>query len=235
MIRHKAENPAIRAIIADDHELARAGLRAMLGETEEITLVGEACNGEEALKLCESVHPDVALVDLRMPGMDGISLTEKICKLHSKTAVIVITNHDSDEHLAIALAAGATGYILKDATRLELITAILRVSAGYTAIDSELAARRIRQQSSNAAGSARTDYPTAREREVLQLAANGLSNREIASRLGISPGTVKVLMERVLRRLQATDRTQAVVKGIILGLIQVEGAHRVSGSPALKR
>jgi len=228
-------NPVIRVIIADDHEMARSGLRAMLSDSEEISLVGEARNGDEAFMLCQSALPDVALTDLRMPGIDGIALAGKLRKANSKTAVIVITNHDSDEHLAAALAAGASGYILKDSTRLELIAAIMRVSAGYTAIDSELAARRIRQQSAATIRNSRNDTPTARECEVLQLAAEGLGNREIAAKLNISAGTVKVHMEHLLTRLQAADRTQAVIKGIVMGLIQVEGIPQSGAGSPLKR
>jgi DNA-binding NarL/FixJ family response regulator len=209
-----------RLIIADDHELARAGLKAMLAPERSFQVVGEATSGREAVDLTRRLRPDLALMDMRMPELDGLAATRAIKQLSPRTAVIIITNHANPDYLFEALKAGAAGYVLKEATQREVVTAIKQVLRGESLLNSDLATKlleRLARQTSDVGIPA--DRLTPREREVLRLLAQGKTNREIASDLIVSVGTVKIHVEHIIAKLGVSDRTQAAVRAVELGLL----------------
>jgi DNA-binding NarL/FixJ family response regulator len=218
--RRKAK-PA-RLVIADDYELTRAGLRSMLAGQRGLELVGEAANGREALTLCRRLQPDLALIDVRMPELDGLATCRAIKQECSATSVILITIHENPEYLLEALKAGAAGYVLKDLSRRELLTAVQGVLRGESMLNKELVAsllqRLARQAPSREELSPEPLSP--RECEVLHLLTQGQTNREIAQHLTVSVSTVKIHVEHILAKLGVSDRTQAAVRAIELGLIQ---------------
>ncbi len=211
----------VRLVIADDHELARAGLRAMLTRQRGLELVGEAANGREALALCRRLQPDLALIDVRMPEQDGLATCRAIKQDCPATSVILVTIHENPEYLLEAFKAGAAGYVLKDISQRELITAVQGVLHGESMLNKELVMRLLQHLASE------TPHPeelspkrlSPREREVLQLLTLGQTNREIAQNLIVSVSTVKIHVEHILAKLSVSDRTQAAVRAIELGLI----------------
>lgn len=219
-------NNAARLILADDHELARAGLRSMLAGEHGLELVGEATNGREALELCQRLDPDLALLDVRMPEMDGLATTQAIKQTCPNTSVIIVTMYENPDYLLKALKVGAVGYVLKDSTQREFLAAVRRVLQGDSFINGDLTARLLQRMSGEQARQSPTSTVrlTPREREVLQLLAQGQTNREIANALVISAGTVKVHIEHIIAKLEVTDRTQAAVRAIELGLLTISPA-----------
>jgi DNA-binding NarL/FixJ family response regulator len=212
-----------RLIIADDHELARAGLKAMLAPERGLELVGEATNGREAVELARRLRPDLALMDMRMPELDGLAATRAIKQESTRTSVIIITNHANPDYLFEALKAGAAGYVLKEATQREVVTAIKQVLRGESLLNTELATKlleRLARQTSEVGVPA--DRLTPRERAVLRLLTQGKTNREIASDLIVSVGTVKIHVEHIIAKLGVSDRTQAAVRAVELGLLHEE-------------
>ncbi|GAC1614072.1 MAG: response regulator transcription factor [Ktedonobacteraceae bacterium] len=210
-----------RLVIADDHELARAGLRSMLTGQRGLELIGEAVNGHEALELCRRLQPNLALIDVRMPEMDGLATCRSIKRECPATSVILVTIHANPEYYLEALKAGAAGYILKDITQRELITAIRRVLQGESILDKEFVVRVLQQLASQTASQAEMppERLSPREREVLQLVTQGQTNREIAQNLTVSVSTVKIHVEHILAKLGVSDRTQAAVRAVELGLL----------------
>jgi len=208
-------------VIADDHELARAGLRAMLTDQRGFELVGEASNGQEALLLCRRLQPDLALIDVRMPGMDGLSTCRAVKQECPATSVILVTMHANPEYLFEALKAGAAGYVLKDVSQRELISAVQKVLHGESILNQELMARLLQRLARETPG--QEDLPpwrlSPREREVLELLTKGQTNREIARKLTVSVSTVKIHVEHILAKLGVSDRTQAAVRAIETGLV----------------
>jgi DNA-binding NarL/FixJ family response regulator len=215
---------AARVIIVDDHELARAGLRSMLEGERGLELVGEATNGREGLALCKTVRPDLVLLDVRMPEMDGLAATRAIKQECPETSVLIITTHESPDYLLAALKAGAAGYLLKDVTRQELLGTIRRILRGEAILSGELAARALQQLlvQQPAAGEPPPERLTRRERDVLALVVEGQTNREIAARLSLSVGTVKIHVEHIIAKLGVSDRTQAAVRAVERGLLRPE-------------
>ena len=212
-----------RLIIADDHELARAGLRSMLADEPDLEIVGEAKNGLEAVNLCQRFRPDLVLMDVRMPQLDGFSATMTITGEYPATRVVIVTIHDKPDYLFEALKAGAAGYLLKDATRQEILSAVRRVLRGEILLHPDLAARALRHLACGIGQDGATvDRLTPRELEVLRLLAQGKTNREIADQLTVSVGTVKVHVEHILSKLGVADRTQAAVRAIELGLLDMD-------------
>jgi RNA polymerase sigma factor (sigma-70 family) len=208
-------------MIVDDHDLARSGLRAMLAREPGIEIIGEASSGQEAIDACNMLEPDLVLMDVRMPRMDGLTATRTIKEQHPSVSVIIVTMYENPDYLFQAIRSGAAGYILKDATRDEVVTAVRRVLDGDTILDPSLAAdvlRRMAQEGQRQQDDL-VEKLTMRETEVLNLVARGMTNREIASLLSISVGTVKVHVERIIAKLDASDRTQAAVRAIELGIL----------------
>jgi len=205
-----------RVVIADDHELARAGLRSMLEGDRGLELAGEATNGVEAIALCKELKPDLALLDVRMPEMDGLTATRMIRQVSPETRVLIVTNVENTDSLLAALKAGAAGYLLKDVTRHDLLTTIRRVLRGEAVLGGEIATRALQRITSPQTGpdGLAPERLTPRERDVLILVAEGQTNRQIAERLSLSIGTVKIHVEHIIAKLGVSDRTQAAVHAV---------------------
>jgi DNA-binding NarL/FixJ family response regulator len=193
----------ISVLIVDDHEVVREGLRLSLLRSPQIRVVGEAPDGETAIALSERRRPDIVIMDLRMPGMDGIEATEEILKRVPETAVIVFTAYSERALLARSLESGAKGYILKEAPHETLLRAIEKVAGGDSFVDPALMPNLVQGRDGG-------DSLTQREREILQLLADGMSNADVAARLFISQETVKSHVSHILVKLEADTRTQAV-------------------------
>jgi DNA-binding NarL/FixJ family response regulator len=223
-----------RLAIVDDHELARESLQNMLADEPDIEIVGEAANGRQALLLCSRLRPDLILMDVRMPEMDGLAATEEIKERYPETSVMMLTMHENPDYLLEALKAGAAGYVLKDAPQDDIIEAVRRVRNGESPLDPELAARLLRRLASEGemrrgtggprAGAYAVEPLTPRELEVLGLMKLGRTNRQIAADLVISLGTAKNHVEHIISKLGVSDRTQAVVKALELGILGLTGA-----------
>lgn len=223
----------IRVGLADDQALVRDGLRVQLGYAAGIAVVGEAANGEEAVRLARQQLPDVLLMDVRMPVLDGIEATRRIRADPALAAVrvLILTTFDLDEHVYAALAAGASGFLLKDAMPEEIVRAVQVVAAGDSLLAPAVTTRLVRELANRPrAGRPRPgllDLLTEREREVLVLVAEGLSNGEIADRLVVSPLTAKTHVSRILAKLGLRDRTQLVIAAYEGGLVVPGGGGRV--------
>ncbi|ODH00938.1 DNA-binding response regulator [Nostoc sp. KVJ20] len=206
----------IKVLLVDDQSLIRQGLRALLELEPDLEIVGEAENGEQAINLVAEFQPDVILLDIRMPIMDGVAATREIQKRFVKTKILVLTTFDDDEYVSAALQNGAMGYLLKDTPSEELAVAIRAVHKGYTQLGPGIV-KKLLTQFSNGTLTQSPPVPssltelTPREKEVLRLIATGASNREIAQELYISEGTVKNHVTNILNRLNLRDRTQAAI------------------------
>ncbi len=207
----------IRLLIADDHPVVRAGLRGMLSAEPDFEVVGEATNGAEAVALTGELRPDIVLMDLRMPEMDGVTAISQIKEEYPETQVLVLTTYESDADILRAIETGATGYLLKDAPREELFGAIRTAAQGKSPLAPNVATR-LMQRMRNLDEEALS----AREIEVLELVASGTSNKEIAKRLWVSETTVKSHMLHIFDKLDVTDRTAAVTEALKRGIIRLE-------------
>ena len=207
-----AQAGPVRVLLADDHAIVLEGLAALIGREPDMLIVGQATNGLEAVDLWRMHRPDVALVDLRMPGLDGIGVIAEIRRIEPAARVIVLTTYDTVEEIYQAIRAGARGYLLKDARRDELLNAIRRVYAGETQVPSELAAK--------LAIGVKEDALTQRERAVLALLAEGKSNRDIGSEIHIEESTVKSHLKTIFGKLHVVSRTEAVSVAIRRGLLR---------------
>jgi DNA-binding NarL/FixJ family response regulator len=207
----------VRVLVVDDHPVVRSGLTGMLAVTEDIEVVGEAGDGEEALALVESTRPDVVLMDLRMPRRDGVSATGAIVSGYPDTKVLVLTTYDTDTDILHAVEAGAAGYLLKDTPHAELLDGIRAASRGETVLAPPVAARLMSRLRTPAAPAA--VQPSPRELEVLAAVARGLSNAEIGRELFIGEATVKTHLQRLFTKLDVDDRTHAVTVAIERGLL----------------
>ncbi|MGW4769720.1 response regulator [Nocardia sp. NPDC004278] len=213
----------IRVLIVDDQQLVRAGLRMLCETDDELEVVGQAASGGEAVRLAEQTTPDVILMDLRMPGMDGIRATERILAMRPSIRIVVLTTFDDDDHLYPALAAGACGFLVKDASPTDLLDGIRRAAAGESPFTQAVLQRLV--DSAVAAREAATtnddfDAPqglTRREAEVLALVSTGLSNAEIAERLHLGVTTVKTHIGNLMTKTGATNRVQLAVLGATNG------------------
>lgn len=200
-----------RILIVDDHQLAREGLRAVLASSE-LEVVGMAENGEQAIELARELQPDVILMDLRLgKGIDGLEATRAITALGLKSKVLMLTLHDMPAYVREVMTAGAAGYLLKDSSIGELCAAIETVMAGRSALPLHLVSAALADHSPVQDSKGLVRSLTSRERTVVDLIADGLTNKEIARRLEISPATVKVHVERIIGKLGVADRTQAAV------------------------
>ncbi|MBN1686657.1 MAG: response regulator transcription factor [Spirochaetales bacterium] len=207
----------IRIILADDHPVVRDGLKGMLGSQEDFSVVGEAVNGEDLLDLARKVPAEVALVDLRMPVLDGVSAIARLRESCPALRVLVLTTYDSDADIRRAVEAGATGYLLKDAPREELFNAIRQTSRGYSYLSPAVASRLV-----DGVRSSDYDELSPREVEVLTLVAQGRANKEIARSLRLSEATVKSHLLHIFEKLGAADRTHAVTIAVRKGIIRLE-------------
>jgi len=220
-----APAPVIRIIVADDHQVVRAGFAALLDTQPDFAVVGTACDGAEAVRMGRDLRPDVALVDVRMPGTDGIEATRQLTGSgQGGPRVLILTTFDLDEYVYDALCAGASGFLLKDVTAERLFDAVRVVAAGEALLAPTVTRRLIsefaRQRRGTAApATAGLTTLTPRETQVLRLVAEGLSNTEIAARLVVTEETVKTHVSRVLSKLGLRDRTQAVVAAYESGLV----------------
>ena len=216
----------IRVLLADDQTLVRSGFRALLERSDDIEVVGEAADGAEAIDLARAERPDVLLMDIRMPGVDGLEATRRITadETLAKVRVIMLTTFELDEYVFEALHAGASGFLLKDVEPDELRAAVRIVAHGEALLSPSVTRRLIRefvaQPGRHRPPPEQLDSLTEREREVLALVAQGLSNQEIAERLVISPATAKTHVSRTMMKLHAHDRAQLVVLAYETGLVR---------------
>jgi DNA-binding NarL/FixJ family response regulator len=219
-----SEEGIIRVAVVDDQRLFTKGLSGLVDMLPDVEVVGIAYDGEEAVALCRETEPDVVLMDISMPKMDGISATREIRSLLPQTAVIILTAHEEDEQVFEGIKAGAQGYLLKDAELEDLSRAIRTVHTGDTIIAPDLAQKMLNTfESSKISGSSRLIPPlTERELEVIRALAQGMSDRQIANSLGISEKTVRNHTSNIYRKLHIFDRTQAVIYAIREGVIDVE-------------
>jgi len=213
----------ITVMIVDDHEMVRKGAKGYLEAQPDIAVVAEAESGEEAVRLAREFVPDVVLMDLVMPGMDGVEATRKVKDLSPRTQIIILTSFHEDKHIFPALQAGAISYLLKDVKSTELVEAILRASKGEATLHPRVAARLIKQFS-HGESDRRGLFTelTEREVEVLTLIAKGFTNQKIADDLVISVGTVKGHVSNILSKLHLADRTQAAVYAWQEGIVRRE-------------
>jgi DNA-binding NarL/FixJ family response regulator len=213
----------IRVVLVDDQELMRAGFRMVLGAQDDLEIVGEAGNGQEAVSLAESLRPDVVLMDVRMPVLDGVEAT-KLITGRGLAKVLVMTTFDLDEYALSALRNGASGFLLKDTPSVQLVAALRSVASGDAVVSPSVTRRLLDRFLGSAGGELRDasilDVLTDREREVLLLIAQGLSNIEIARKLFLSEATVKTHVGRVLSKLDLRDRVQAVVLAYETGMVR---------------
>jgi DNA-binding NarL/FixJ family response regulator len=215
----------IRIIVADDHEVVRTGFAALLDTQPDFTVAGTACDGAEAVRICRDLHPDVVLMDVRMPGMDGIQATRQLTGSgQGGPRILILTTFDLDEYVYDALRAGASGFLLKDVTAERLFDAVRVIAAGEALLAPTVTRRLISQFTRQRP---RPDAPptavlatlTPRETQVLKLIAEGLSNHEISAQLTVTEETIKTHVSRVLSKLGLRDRTQAVITAYESGLV----------------
>lgn len=214
----------IKVLIADDHVFYREGVRALLNSVKEIEVIGEANNGEEAIVQAKELQPNVILMDLKMPGMNGIDATRRIHETHPNIGVLVITMFDDDDSVFAAMRAGARGYLLKDADKDEVVRAIVAVERGEAIFSPAIAQRMMQYFSSSPNASSKKNQPdefaelTERELEILDLIAQGHNNLTISNKLSLSIKTVQNYVSSILTKLQVADRSQAIVRAREAGL-----------------
>jgi DNA-binding NarL/FixJ family response regulator len=211
---------ATRVLVADDHVAFRAGLRALLETAADLVVVGEADNGETALAAARAMQPDVVLMDINMPGLDGVEATRRLVDAAPHVAVLVLTMHDDDETVFAAVRAGARGYLLKGAQRAELLRAVRAVAAGEAIFGPGVARRLMAYFARPAPRPDPSAFPelTDREREILDLVARGRSNADITAELVLAPKTVRNHVSNIFSKLQVRDRSEAIVRAREAGL-----------------
>jgi DNA-binding NarL/FixJ family response regulator len=216
--------PRVRVLVVDDDDLMRAGLRAVLSSDETIEVVGEATTGRHAIERVRALRPQVVLMDVRMPDLDGIAATREVLANSPEVKVVILTTFEQDDYIFGAINAGASGFLLKRTRPEELITAVHTVAAGDSLLSPSVTRtvldRMAKQRVTPGAPDRRLDELTPREREVLELIARGASNREIADALVIEESTVKTHVKRILMKLRLRDRIHAVIFGYESGLAQ---------------
>jgi DNA-binding NarL/FixJ family response regulator len=217
------ENTPAHIIIADDHDLSRAGLRAVFDDVRDMRIVGEAADGQAAVELCKQLQPHLAVLDVRMPILDGLGATRAIKTISPLTSVLIISFHADPEYVVEALRVGAAGYLLKDSSRAQILETARQILRGESMLHGAQAADLLRRAAGdNQHMSGHRPSLTPREREVLRLVTEGQTNREIAGQLGISAGTVKNHVEHIIAKLGVSDRTQAAVYALRHGMLANE-------------
>jgi len=215
----------IRVLIADDHAVVREGTRKVLEQEEDMTVVAEASDGEEAIRLAGEFKPDVAIIDINMPKLDGIEATIEIKNLYPSIAVLILTAYDDDQFVFRLLEVGAAGYLLKSIRSQELVDAVRAVNAGDSVLYPSIAKKvlkRFRPSTKEPAAEKTYEALTEREKQVLILATQGLSNQEIANELYLSLRTVQTHLGNIFNKLQVSSRTEAVVRALKQGLISLD-------------
>ena len=213
----------IRVLLADDHAVVRAGIRQFLEQDERIHVVAEADDGLEAWAKVSHYRPDVAVLDIQMPGESGIEVTRRIRQHYPEMGVLVLTAYDDDPYVMAVLEAGANGYVLKTAGPAALVRAVYDVYEGKSALDPAIAHKLLQRINAAPQQSAEVQPLTPREREVLALAAKGYTNKAIAAQLHISDRTVQGHLAHIFDKLQARSRTEAVMRAVSLGWLEIEG------------
>ena len=222
---HSRSSDTIRVLVADDHAIVRRGICALLATEPDIEVVAEAQDGEEALRAAQKIHPDVILMDLVMPGVDGLEATRRISTCQPDVRVLVLTSFAGDDKVFPAIKAGALGYLLKDTKPEDLVQAIRQVYRGESSLHPSIAHKLLRELSDPTEHAPATDALTDRELEVLQLVARGNSNREISELLSISEATVRTHMSRILTKLDLDSRTQAALYALREGLASLHDSN----------
>ena len=216
-------NP-IRVFIAEDHAIVRKGVRNLLSLESDIEVVGEATNGQEAVQRVTDLTPDVILMDLVMPGLDGIHAIQKIKSDHPDAKILVLTSFDTDDKVFPAIKAGALGYLLKDSDPADLVAAVRQVNAGECSLHPTIARKVLQELNLSPKPPPNAEPLTGREVEVLRMVAQGKSNRQIADELVLSPGTVRAHLSNILSKLHLASRTQATLYALREGLAFLEDA-----------
>lgn len=219
-----SENTVIRVLIADDHTVVRQGIRALLSEAGGFDVVAEAADGESTVRLAGELHPDVVIMDLLMPGMDGIEATRILAEARPGPRVLVLTSFAADDKLFPAIKAGALGYLLKDSSPEELVRAIRQVHRGEPSLHPTIARKLLKEISDPPEPQPAPEALTEREVAVLRLIARGLRNQEIADRLVVSEATVRAHVSHILAKLHLASRTQAALYAVREGLMSEEGS-----------
>ncbi|HYW23751.1 MAG TPA: response regulator transcription factor [Terriglobales bacterium] len=216
-----SNSPSVRVLIADDQTLFRVGLARLLEEDERVKIVGQAGDGAEAVKLAGSLKPDVVLMDLKMPNLDGIEATRQIVAGHPGVKVLLLTTFEADNHVIQALKAGASGYILKDSKPDSIVSSLLAVMAGERVMASAVANRVLEMLTGTTTPKEFYDGLTGREIEILKLLAGGMANKQIAYKLKISEKTVRNHVSNMYEKLNIYDRSQAVLYAVRKGLVEI--------------
>ena len=213
----------IKVLLAEDHAIVREGTRELIQHEPDMKVIGEASDGEEAIELAGKLHPDVVIMDIAMPKLNGIEATKRIKVLYPTTAVLILTAYDNDQYIFALLEAGAAGYLLKNVRGCELVDAVRAVYAGESVLYPTVARRIIdRLVSPTPTESQTIESLSKRETEVLKLAAKGISNKDIAQQLFISPRTVQVHLGNIFNKLSVGSRTEAVLYGLRRGWLTLE-------------
>jgi DNA-binding NarL/FixJ family response regulator len=214
---------SVRLLLADDHRIFRQGLRELIERKTMFEVVGEAATGQEVLDQVDELHPDIVLLDIQMPELDGVAVARQLAQGHPEVKIIMLTMYRQDQHLFDAIKAGARAYLLKDADAQELIDVIERVQRGEAALDTALTARVFDEFRRISAETNDMDNLTEREREILELLAAGCDNRTIAAHLHLSEKTVGNRLSEIFQKLGVTNRTQAALVAVQRGLITSQG------------
>jgi len=222
---HSREGAKTTILLADDHPLLRQSIKSVLEQERDLVVVGEAGDGEEAVRLAEKFRPDIVLMDIAMPKLDGLEATRRIKASHPDMAVLVLTIHSDDQHIIGILEAGAAGYLTKSVFGEEVVQAVRGVVAGEMILSPAIGQRLIKQAARypiKAVPLARGERLSVRELEIIKLAAHGMSNKSIATELGITLRTVKGHLSEIFSKLNVGSRTEAVIAGLRAGFISVD-------------